>query len=307
MRAGANFKNGVLVAVLLLLPARMALAQTGTWATDAGVGSNSLTVTIQVSCLAPSFTCSLIDGYADTQVSTLSGSGTVAIDAPQGLLQFGSDGQLDWGIGPQPIYKRLLGSTITFVSIPFAGAPQLANAQVFAASNPLIPVPDFQDLGPGDYPFSQSIPYGSLADVVGDMELNVPDIVVAPQSVLLTGTLRMLGDVDFDSFLEYELVNLSAVLRAQQPGNIGGEPVTLSVTAMLTANLSGEVEGPVALPALGGVGMLVLSAGLALIGGRAARRRQVRGPFTGDLADCRGSSRRSESRRKSSRGSNHPV
>jgi hypothetical protein len=117
----------------------------------------------------------------------------------------------------------------------------------------------------------------------------------------------MLGDVDFDSFLEYELVNLSAVLSTQQPGNIGGEPVTLSVTAMLTANLSGEVEGPVALPALGGVGMLVLSAGLALIGGRAARRRQVRGPFTGDLADCRGSSRRSESRRKSSRGSNHPV
>lgn len=272
MRATAIVKNWVLVAILLLLPAGAARAQTGTWATDPGVGSNSLTVTIQVSCAAPSFTCSLVDGYADTQVSTLSGSGTLAIDVPQGLLQFDTDGQLDWGIGPQPVYELLTGSTITFVSIPFAGAPQIANSQVFAAANPLIPVPNFQHLTPGDYPFSQSIPYASLADVVGDMELNVPDIVVPPQSVLLAGTLRVLGNVDLDPFIEYELINLSAVLSIQQPGNIGGEPVTLSVTSALTANLSGEVEGPVALPALGGVGLLVLSAGLALIGGRAARR-----------------------------------
>ena len=259
--------------LLALLPASSSFAQLGTWQTDAGVGSNSLAVTLQISCLSGSFTCSLIDGYADTQLSSLSGSGDLALDVPLGLIQFETDGDENWGTGPQPVYHRLSGSLLTFASLPFAGVPQIANTQVFAAAAPLIPIPGFQNLGPGDYPFTQSIPYASLADVVGDMELNVPDIVVSPQSVTVTGTLRMLGDIDFDGFAEYQLINLSAVLSVQQPGNIGGEPVTLSVTSALTSNLSGEVEIPVALPALGGAGLFLLSGGLALVGARAARRR----------------------------------
>lgn len=273
MKAEVNMKSGLTLAFLLalVLPGT-SLAQIGTWQTDAAVGSSSLAVTLQVSCLSGSFTCSLIDGYADTQYSSLSGSGDLAVDAPLGLIQFESDGNLDWGTGPQPVYHLLSGSLLTFASIPFAGVPEIANSQVFAAAAPLIPIPGFQSLGPGDYPFTQSIPYASLADVVGDMELNVPDIVVSPQSVTVTGTLRMLGDVDSDGFAEYELLNLSAVLSVQQPGNIGGEPVTLSVTSALTSNLSGEVESPVALPALGGAGLFLLSGGLALVGARAARR-----------------------------------
>jgi hypothetical protein len=273
MRAEVNMKLRFVVGLLLaLLPASETLAQLGTWQTDASVGSNSLAVTLQVSCLSGSFTCSLIDGYADTQLSSLSGSGGLAIDVPLGLVQFESDGSQDWGAGPQPVYHLLSGSLLTFASLPFAGVPEIANSQVFAAAAPLISLPGFQNLGPGDYPFTQSIPYASLADVVGDMELNVPDIVVSPQSVTVAGTFRMLGDIDFDGFAEYELINLSAVLSVQQPGNIGGEPVTLSVTSSLTSNLSGEVEMPVALPALGGAGLFLLSSGLALVGARAARR-----------------------------------
>ena len=133
-------------------------------------------------------------------------------------------------------------------------------------------VPGFLGLGPGVYPFSQSIPYASLADIVGDLELNVPDIVMPPQSVLVTGTYRVYGDLDLDGNVEYEIQNLSAALSLQQAGNIGGEPVTIAITSALTANLSGEVAAPVALPALGPAATLMLSGVLAWAGLRAARR-----------------------------------
>ena len=149
---------------------------------------------------------------------------------------------------------------------------QLASLLVFASSDPLISVPGFLGLGPGDYPFSQSIPYASLADIVGDLELNVPDIVMTPQSVQVTGTYRVYGDFDMDGNIEYEILNLSAALSLQQPGNIGGEPVTIAITSALTANLSGEVAAPVALPALGGLATLLLSGTMALMGLRATRR-----------------------------------
>jgi hypothetical protein len=272
MKATWIWKRLSIAALAALMPA-LAHGQVGTWATDAGVGSNDLDVTIQISCPAPSFVCSLVDGYANTQTSTLNGSGGLVVDAGFGTLRFENDGVQDWGTGPQPVYNLLTGSGVTFASVPFAGAPQLASLLVFASSDPLIPVPGFSDLGPGDYPFSQSIPYASLADIVGDMELNVPDIVSPPQSVQLSGTLRVLGDPDLDGMVEYELTQFSAVQSLQQPGNIGGEPVTISITSSLNANLSGEVAGPVALPALGAGSLFVLITALGVIGGRASQQR----------------------------------
>ena len=221
----AKNRGCALVAGMLLLLPGAAHAQLGTWATDPAVGASDLDVTIQISCAAPSFVCSLVDGYADTQTSSLSGSGGLLVDAPLGTLRFETDGLQDWGTGPQPVYNLFSGGSMIFASVPFAGVPQIASLLVFASSDPLIPVPGFFDLGPGDYPFSQSVPYGLLADIVGDMELNVPDIVSPPQSILLTGTLRILGDIDLDGMVEYELTQFSAVQSLQQPGNIGGELV----------------------------------------------------------------------------------
>ena len=258
--------------LLFCLSPGLSLAQSGTWVTDVGVGTSQLNVTIQVACPAMSFVCSLVDGYADTRVSNLSGSGGLMVDAASGILQFETDGLQDWGVGPQPVFALMSGTGMTFDSIPFAGAPQIASLLVFASADPLIPIPGFMNLGPGDYPFSQSIPYASLANIVGDLELNVPDIVMTPQSVLVTGTYRVYGDFDLDGNIEYEVQNLSAALSLQQPGNIGGEPVTIAITSALTANLSGEVAAPVALPALGGLATLLLSGTMALMGLRATRR-----------------------------------
>ncbi|MCS5636032.1 MAG: hypothetical protein NZ990_05905 [Myxococcota bacterium] len=260
------------LSLLFCFPPAFSAAQTGTWVTDAVVGTSQLGVTIQVSCPATSFVCSLIDGYANTRISTLSGNGGLFVDAALGTLQFEIDGLQDWGIGPQPVFALMSGTGMTFESIPFAGVPEIASLLVFAASDPLIPIPGFTNLGAGVYPFSHSIPYASLADIVGDLELNVPDIVIAPQNVSVTGTYRVFGDFDLDGNVEYELRNVSAALSIQQPGNIGGEPVTIAITSALTANLSGEVAGPVVLPALGGSATLLLSGAMALLGIRASRR-----------------------------------
>ena len=64
--------RALLIACLALsLPAPSA-ALTGTWATDAAVGPSEVDFTLDLSCPAPTFTCSLIDGYSDVQTSTLS-------------------------------------------------------------------------------------------------------------------------------------------------------------------------------------------------------------------------------------------
>jgi hypothetical protein len=81
----------------------------------------------------------------------------------------------------------------------------------------------------------------------------------------------VLGDPDFDGMVEYELTQLSLVQSLLQPGNIGGEPVVISITSSLNANLSGEVAGPVAVPVLGTGALLFLAASLGLIGRRAAQ------------------------------------
>lgn len=254
-----------LVLIGLLVPT-WANATPGTWATDSGVGPNELAVTIEVECAAANLICGAVDGYTDTQTSSLSGSGTLEVDADAGTIQFVTDGDADLGFGPQATFHALVGSDLTFGYLPFAGVPEFANLEVFATAGPEILPVGFTALTPGDYPLAATIPYAALVDVVGDLEFNVPDIVVPPQDVALAGTLRVLGDTNSDGFMEYELRSLSAQLELVQSAQIAGESVDITVTSVLTSNLSGEVAyvAPEVVPVFGVVGVLALA--LLLVG-----------------------------------------
>lgn len=265
---------GVALAVFLSLVAGGPLwAAQGTWATDAAVGASEVDVTIGISCPAVGFICDLIDGYGDTRTSTVTGSGTVEVDEMLDELQFDADGQQDVGAGLQDAFVTLAGTPLSFTSIPFAGVPEIENLLVFALSNPPISVSGLVLLTPGDYPFSETVDYGSLADVVGDLELDVPDIVIAAQPTTVTGTLRVLGDIDSDDFVEYEILDYTASITLMGPGNIGGESVDITVTSDLVANLSGEVAAPVPVPVLGLAGRIALMLAFASASILLGRRR----------------------------------
>jgi hypothetical protein len=259
------YRRILVIALTLTLPA-LAQASPGSWVMNAEVD-----FTLEISCPADSFVCELINGstggdrYSDTQTSAMSGAGTLQVDASNELIQFDSDGTQDVGSGPQPAYFTLSGTDMTFVSIPFAGVPEIANPLVFALTNPPIDVPGLAGLDPGDYPFSQTMSYAALADVVGDLEFILPGIVVPPDDVLVSGVLRVLGDVDQDGKIDCRLGNLRGEFAYQVPSTIGGEPVTIEVSGRLTGNLIPPV------PALGPVGLVLLSmllsvAGLACVG-----------------------------------------
>ena len=246
-----------------LVPA-WASATPGTWATDSGVGSNQLVITIEIDCPAASFICGSVDGYTDIQASSLSGSGTLEIDPAAGTIQFLTDGNSDLGFGPQATFHTLAGSDLIFTYVAFAGVPEFVNIEIFATAGPAILPVGFASFVPGDYPLSASLPYASLVDVVGDLEFNVPDIVVPAQNVTLTGTLRVLGDTNFDGFMEYELRDLSAQLDLVQSAQIAGEPVEISITSVLSSNLSGEVAYGAPLPVFGAIGLLALAVVLVI-------------------------------------------
>ena len=142
------------------------------------------------------------------------------------------------------------------------------NRPASALTDPPIDVPGLAGLSPGDYPFSQTMSYSGLADVVGDLEFILPGIVVPPNDIVLSGVLRVLGDVDLDGRIEYELRGVTGSFVYQVPSTIGGEPVTIQVSGQLTANLSGETLTalPVPTPALGPLGLVLLSLLLSLAG-----------------------------------------
>jgi hypothetical protein len=244
-----------------------------TWTTDALVGVNQVEFTIDITCPATSFVCDLIDGYSDTRFSTLSGAGGLVFDSVAQSIHFGTDGLQDVGAGPQPAFFTLSGTPMTFATIPFAGIPEIENLLVFSLSDVPIDVPGLSLVAPGDYPFSVLLGEAATADVIGDLELSLPDIVVPAQTVTLAGVVRVLGNVDADSWVEYELLDVTASLDLQLPGNIGGEPVDIDVTASLTANLSGEAPGPTAVPGLDARSSLVFAAlALAALGPLAFRK-----------------------------------
>jgi hypothetical protein len=246
-------------------------AHAATWLVDGAVGVSQVEFTLQITCPAPSFACSLIDGYSEVQTSTLAGSSTFQLDLANELIQFDTDSTQDVGAGPQPAYLTMSGSDLTFAFIPFAGVPELVNVLIFSLSDPPINIPGINAFAPGDYPFAATLSYASLADVVGDLEFVLPNLVIPGSGVAVAGTFRVLGDIDFDGRVEYQLRDMTGTLAVQTAGTIGGEPVTLDVTAVLTANLSGEVAlgpPPDLVPTVGPFGLAVLAGLLVRIGVR---------------------------------------
>ncbi len=268
-------RNLLTVAVVAFALPGAALADPGTWTTDAAVGPSKVDFTLELTCPAPGFTCSLIDGYVDVQTSTVMGSGTLDLDLDGDTFQVDTDSTQDVGSGPQPAYLTMSGTDMTFALIPFAGVPELTNVLIFALSNPPIPTTGLE-LQAGDYPFSETVSYSGLADVIGDLEFILPDgIVIAPDDVTVSGVFRVLGDPDFDDFIEYELRDVTASFSLQNFTTIGGEPVTVDITADLTANLSGETPAPpsppVQVPALSPLAVGLLAA--LLLGTGVGHRR----------------------------------
>jgi hypothetical protein len=240
-----------------------ASAATATWQTDAGVGPSEVVYTLQLTCSNPGFVCDLIDGYSDAATSTTTGLGTFDLDAALGELQFDPDSTQDVGSGLQPAYLTMTGTDVAFVNVPFAGVPQIEDLLVFALSSPIVIATGFDLATPGDYPFSQTFSYSGSGTVFGDLEFMLgPSIVVPPSVIGVSGTFRVLGDVDMDNFTEYELRDVTASFAFQNLTTISGEPVLVDVTADLTANLSGETAAPppAPVPALGLLGTLVLVA-----------------------------------------------
>ena len=148
---------------------------------------------------------------------------------------------------------------------------EFVNLEIFATAAPLISPSGFSSLAAGNHPITATVPYAALADVIGDLEFNVPDLVVPEQDVVLTGLFRVLGDTDLDGFVEYE-VELATGLLLVQSAQIGGEPVQISVSTQLTTHFSGRVAQALPVPVLGFAGMALLASGILLSAGLALRR-----------------------------------
>ena len=244
----------------------VARAEPGTWATDPSVGVTELAVTLQVSCEGESFICSQIDGYSDTQVTALSGSGDLEADENAGAIQFLTDGDVDLGSGPQAVFNRLGGGSITFAYLPFAGIPQLQNLETFATADPAWMPVGWSSWTPGDFPLSVIVPYSVTAEVVGDLEFNVPDLKLPAQNVETAGIWRVSGDPSLGGQIAYELRGLQTSVSHDQVAQILGEPVTLQLTLELTSNLSGAAGVPPPVPLLQNWGLAGLAAMILAFG-----------------------------------------
>ncbi len=265
-------------AALAMVFAANARAETAPWATDPGVGPNQVVFTLDISCPAVSFVCAQIDGYSEQATSTATGAASFDLDDVTAEIQFETDSSQDVGSGPQPAYLTVSGSDVAFPNVAFAGVPEITDVLVFALTSPPIAVAGLALPTPGDHPFSETLSYSGTGTVFGDLEFILgPDIIVPPDDVVVTGIFRVLGDPDLDGFLEYELRDVTGSFSVQNPTTIGGEPVTVSVTADMTLNLSGEIPlaGGVVLPALSPVGTAILIATLTLAARVAARRKKA--------------------------------
>jgi hypothetical protein len=257
---------------IALLPGSVE-AITGSWTTSPAVGPNQIVYTLDLTCPNPGFVCDLIDGYSDQDTSAATGLGSVEVDDGLDQIQFLSDSTQDVGSGPQDGYTTLTGTDVAFANIPFAGVPEITNLLVFALTNPQIPASGLDLSTPGDTPFSQTINYSGSGLVTGDLEFILgPNIIVPPADILVSGTFRSLGDVGSNGTLDYEIRDMTATFALQNLTTIGGENVTVDVTANMTLNLAGEVGTPVNVPLMGPI-PLALLAGMLLAAPRFVLRR----------------------------------
>jgi hypothetical protein len=260
-------------ALLIVVVPSTAGALEAVWATNGAVGVSEVAYRLQLACPAVSLVCSLVDGYDETATSTMSGSGTLLVDSIGGTFQVNADSSQDVGSGAQPAYLTISGTDLTYPNIPFAGVPEFVNLLVFGLTNPVVGPTALDFSVAADYPFSETISYAGSAGVVGDLEFILPGIAVPPADILVSGVFRVLGDVDSDGAIDFELRDVTGTFSLQTGATISGEPVTVDVTADMTLNLRGELAGGGAtvLPAtdIWGLGVLVA---LLAASGRAIRR-----------------------------------
>jgi len=231
--------------------------------------TNEVVYSLDISCVGGGLVCAALDAYEDVQVATLSGSGEIDIDTTAGTLQFQQNGSQDVGVGLQPAYTQVDASDLTFAEIPFVGEPTTENGVVFALSNPLFSVGSA--ITPGTYPVSAVVSYSALADIVGPVDAWVPEIVVTPQDVTVDGTLQVLALLP-DGQIYYRLLDLTATMVVSNPTTLLGESVTVTVTAEMTLNLTGNTLEGVPAPGLGGWGIAIVIAALGAGGVATARR-----------------------------------
>jgi hypothetical protein len=267
-----------LVGFVALSTAGAAGAAPATWQTDGAVGVNQVSYTLTFTCAGPTSVCDPLNAYSDTQVSTLTGGAGLDLDADLDALQFDTDSLQDVGLGPAPAYLTLVGSDLIFAGLPLFGVPEVVAPEVFSTDNPVVALTGLELPAPGSYPFVTQMTWGGHGDVVGDLAAVIPEIQVNPALVPVSGTLVVLGDVDFDGQVEFEIRDLQADTTSVEQYVEGTLVIDVHVSASLLANLSGEIEGdaPPPVPVLGGVAAGLLGVLLGAFGMRSARRRSTR-------------------------------
>lgn len=268
-------KKLLLFALVLPMLSIGATASAGVtpWATQSAL-TNEIVYTLSIDCPTGGLVCDALDAYSDVQVATATGLGDLDLSLVAGTVQFLQDGIQDVGSGPQPSFATVDASDLTFAEIPFVGAPQTELGVTFALTNPVISAGG-GPLTVGSYPISAVVDYSGYADIVGPVDAHAPEIVVTPQSVTLNGTLRILAIIG--SGVAYRIEDMTASMMVSNPTTLLGEDVTVHVTADMTLNLGGNTISPGGgisnLPTLGGWGMTLLAAGIAMAGRRLAQAR----------------------------------
>ncbi len=260
----------LLAAVMIAAVPRTAVADVFPWQTDVAVGPSDVEITLDLLCMGGGLVCDLLDSYADTQTAVLSGSGDIDIDDVADTIQFQQDSSQDLGMGPIPAYSTTTASDLTFAEIPFTGIPMTEAGVVFGTTNPPISVPGLDLTAPGNYPFSGAVDYAMIADVVGDLDVQIPMLISTPSSVTLSGVLTVLPNGSV------ELRDVIGTLNFQDTVALLGEIPTLVVDADLTLNVSVELPPIIIpIPALSRGGLVML-AGLmiAVVGFSAAPGRR---------------------------------
>jgi hypothetical protein len=243
------------------------------WSTSSGVGPNQVVYTIDISCPTGGLVCDALDAYSDQQTAELTGNGFVEFDQPAGTLQFLTDGFVDLldGMGPRLTYTSAVAENLLFEAIPFVGAPETEGGAVFGLTNPVFDAGG--PLSPGLYPISAVVSYTAIADIVGPVDAYLPELILTPSDVPLTGTLEVVAIPP--NLIFFVVRDLVGSMNVQNPTTLLGEDVVVSVTADMTLNLRGSLPGPPpsGLPALGTTGVGLLVAALAFAGARLGRSR----------------------------------
>ena len=230
--------------------------------------TNTLTLRVQLTC--EGFACGFAgfgSPYDQTQVSTLTGTGSAYLDDASNTVRLSSDARGTANL------LHFTGSNVTYTGIPTLPPVNTTSITVDAANAPAASVPSMNLSTPpqgllGSYTLAFA---GMSMGVVGTTDnATVGTISVPPTPISVAGTLVELGDTDADSRPEFLFQNLHGTLTSSSSFPAGGGLVTIhsTITATFHANLRGESLQAVPEPGTA----LLLAGGLAALGALSRRR-----------------------------------